>query len=68
MADNIHMTPDEAYLHLEYIVIPKVYNKTDKDKVCLKMALEAMKEQQKRREMDIAAHDELLEMIKEVKA
>lgn len=66
MADNISMTPDEAYLHFQYMIIPKVYNKTDKDKECLKMALEAMKEQQKRREMDIEAHNELLEMIEEV--
>ena len=38
----IKMTDDEAILHLTYITIPKVYNKTEKDKVALKMALDAM--------------------------
>lgn len=38
----IKMTDDEAILHLTYITIPKVYNKTEKDKVALKMATDAL--------------------------
>lgn len=45
----IKMTDDEAILHLTYITIPKVYNKTEKDKVALKMAMEALDEREKNR-------------------
>lgn len=43
MGKEIKLTPDEAYMHLQYVVIPKVYSKTDRDKEALKMALEGLK-------------------------
>ena len=33
---------NEAYMHLQYAVIPKVFNKTEKDSEVLKIALDAI--------------------------
>ena len=40
---KVELTANEAYLHMEYAVIPKVYSKTDRDKEALRMAMEGLR-------------------------
>lgn len=48
---------NEAYMHLQYAVIPKVYNKTEKDIKVLDMALDALAK--------VEAMNQILEEVKD---
>lgn len=48
---------NEAYMHLQYAVIPKVFNKTEKDTEVLQIALDAIAK--------VEAMNQLLEGVKE---